>query len=64
MRSSGSPESFETALRLADGRALLLDWTWREMLFSSRFACPDAILVVRARTELFFVQQSEGSVEG
>jgi excinuclease ABC subunit A len=35
-------ESFETALRLADGRALLLDLdNGRETLFSSRFACPE-----------------------
>jgi excinuclease ABC subunit A len=34
-------ESFETALRLADGRALLLDLdNGQETLFSSRFACP------------------------
>ncbi len=34
-------ESFETALRNADGRALTLDMdTGRESLFSSRFACP------------------------
>jgi len=35
-------ESFETALRLADGRALLLDLDdGRETLFSSRFSCPE-----------------------
>ena len=34
-------ESFETALRLADGRALLDLDNGREMLFSSRFACPE-----------------------
>jgi excinuclease ABC subunit A len=34
-------ESFETALRLADGRALLLDLdNGQEIAFSSRFACP------------------------
>jgi excinuclease ABC subunit A len=34
-------ESFETALRLADGRALLLDLdNGQELAFSSRFACP------------------------
>ncbi len=34
-------ESFETALRLADGRALLLDTdNGHEIAFSSRFACP------------------------
>ena len=34
-------ESFETALRVADGRALLLDTdNGTEQLFSSRFACP------------------------
>ncbi|HQR22122.1 MAG TPA: excinuclease ABC subunit UvrA, partial [Burkholderiaceae bacterium] len=34
-------ESFETALRLADGRALLLDVdNGQEHAFSSRFACP------------------------
>ena len=34
-------ESFETALRLADGRALLLDLdNGQEIPFSSRFACP------------------------
>ncbi len=34
-------ESFETALRIADGRALLLDTdNGTEQLFSSRFACP------------------------
>jgi excinuclease ABC subunit A len=34
-------ESFETALRVADGRALLLDTdNGSEQLFSSRFACP------------------------
>jgi excinuclease ABC subunit A len=34
-------ESFETALRLADGRALLLDVdNGKEHTFSSRFACP------------------------
>jgi excinuclease ABC subunit A len=34
-------ESFETALRLADGRALLLDLdNGQETAFSSRFACP------------------------
>jgi excinuclease ABC subunit A len=34
-------ESFETALRLADGRALLLDMdTQAETVFSSKFACP------------------------
>ncbi|WP_019449643.1 excinuclease ABC subunit UvrA [Cupriavidus sp. BIS7] len=34
-------ESFETALRLADGRAIALEMdTGREHLFSSRFACP------------------------
>ncbi len=34
-------ESFETALRLADGRALLLDTdNGTEALFSNRFACP------------------------
>ncbi len=34
-------ESFETALRLADGRALLLDTdNGQEIAFSSRFACP------------------------
>ncbi|HEV3104351.1 MAG TPA: excinuclease ABC subunit UvrA [Trinickia sp.] len=34
-------ESFETALRLADGRAIALEMdTEREHLFSSKFACP------------------------
>ena len=34
-------ESFETALRLADGRALLLDAdNGQELAFSSRYACP------------------------
>ncbi|MEA3085252.1 MAG: excinuclease subunit, partial [Paraburkholderia sp.] len=34
-------ESFETALRLADGRAIALEMdTDKEHLFSSRFACP------------------------
>ncbi len=34
-------ESFETALRLAEGRALALDMeTDKEYLFSSKFACP------------------------
>jgi excinuclease ABC subunit A len=34
-------ESFETALRLADGRAVALEMdTGREHLFSSKFACP------------------------
>lgn len=34
-------ESFETALRLADGRAIALEMdTGREYLFSSKFACP------------------------
>lgn len=34
-------ESFETALRLAEGRALALDMeTNKEYLFSSKFACP------------------------
>ena len=34
-------ESFETALRLADGRALLIDLdNGQEIAFSSRFACP------------------------
>jgi len=34
-------ESFETALRLADGRAIALEMdTGREYVFSSRFACP------------------------
>jgi excinuclease ABC subunit A len=34
-------ESFETALRLADGRALLFDLdNGQETLFSARFACP------------------------
>ncbi|HSQ10318.1 MAG TPA: excinuclease ABC subunit UvrA [Burkholderiaceae bacterium] len=34
-------ESFETALRLADGRALLIDLdNGQEITFSSRFACP------------------------
>jgi excinuclease ABC subunit A len=34
-------ESFETALRLADGRALVLDVdNGQELAFSSRFACP------------------------
>ncbi len=34
-------ESFETALRIADGRALLLDTdNGTETVFSSRFACP------------------------
>jgi len=34
-------ESFETALRVADGRALLLDTdNGTEQLFSSRYACP------------------------
>jgi excinuclease ABC subunit A len=34
-------ESFETALRLADGRALLLDLDdGQETLFSARYACP------------------------
>jgi len=34
-------ESFETALRLADGRALVLDLdNGQEIAFSSRFACP------------------------
>ncbi|MBX7230220.1 MAG: excinuclease ABC subunit UvrA [Burkholderiaceae bacterium] len=34
-------ESFETALRLADGRALLLDMdSQAETVFSSKFACP------------------------
>ncbi|WP_061147340.1 excinuclease ABC subunit UvrA [Caballeronia arvi] len=34
-------ESFETALRLADGRAIALEMdTEREKLFSSKFACP------------------------
>jgi excinuclease ABC subunit A len=34
-------ESFETALRLADGRAIALDMdTEKETLFSSKFACP------------------------
>ena len=34
-------ESFETALRLADGRAIALEMdTDREKLFSSKFACP------------------------
>jgi len=35
-------ESFETALRLADGRALALEMDGeREMIFSNRFACPE-----------------------
>ncbi|KAG1081233.1 hypothetical protein G6F40_015577 [Rhizopus arrhizus] len=34
-------ESFETALQLADGRALALDMdSEREQVFSSRYACP------------------------
>ncbi|WP_186425933.1 excinuclease ABC subunit UvrA [Cupriavidus metallidurans] len=34
-------ESFETALRLADGRAIAMEMdTGREHVFSSRFACP------------------------
>ena len=34
-------ESFEAALRIADGRALAVDLdSGRELLFSSRFACP------------------------
>ncbi|MEA5098072.1 MAG: excinuclease ABC subunit UvrA, partial [Burkholderiaceae bacterium] len=34
-------ESFETALRIADGRALALEMdTDRELVFSNRFACP------------------------
>lgn len=34
-------ESFETALRLADGRAIALDMeSGEELLFSSKFACP------------------------
>lgn len=34
-------ESFETALRLADGRAIALEMdTGKEKLFSSKFACP------------------------
>jgi excinuclease ABC subunit A len=34
-------ESFETALRLADGRAIALEMdTGKEQLFSSKFACP------------------------
>jgi excinuclease ABC subunit A len=34
-------ESFETALRLADGRAIALEMdTEKEQLFSSKFACP------------------------
>lgn len=35
-------ESFETALRLADGRALTVDMdTNAEQLFSAKFACPE-----------------------
>ena len=34
-------ESFETALRLADGKAMIVDMdTGKEMIFSSKFACP------------------------
>ena len=34
-------ESFETALRLADGKAMVVDMdTGKEMIFSSKFACP------------------------
>ena len=41
MPSRRLAESFETALRLADGRALLLDLdNGQEIAFSSRFACP------------------------
>ncbi|MEY3419098.1 MAG: hypothetical protein RJA46_869, partial [Pseudomonadota bacterium] len=34
-------ESFETALRLADGKAMIVNMdTGKEMIFSSKFACP------------------------
>ncbi len=34
-------ESFETALRLADGKAMIVDMdSGKEMIFSSKFACP------------------------
>ena len=34
-------ESFETALRLAEGKAMVVDMdTGKEMIFSSKFACP------------------------
>jgi excinuclease ABC subunit A len=34
-------ESFETAVRLADGKAMIVDMdTGKEMIFSSKFACP------------------------
>jgi len=34
-------ESFETALRLADGKAMIVDMdTGKDMIFSSKFACP------------------------
>ena len=65
-RATGSQqrlaESFETALRHADGRALAVEMdAGREHLFSARFACPVVqLLDPRARAAPLLVQQPDG----
>ena len=60
--SSASPSRFETALRHADGRALVVEVdTGGEHLFSAKFACPVVrLLAARARAAAVLVQQSHG----
>ena len=55
-------ESFETSLRLGDGRALLLDLDdGREILFREPVCLPGMrLLVSRARAKIVFLQQSDG----
>ena len=57
-------ESFETALRHADGRALAVEMdTDKEHLFSARFACPIcSYSLPGAGTAAFLVQQPDGRV--
>ena len=56
-------ESPETALRLADGRAIALEMdTDREYLFSSKFACPDLlVLAAGAEPRLFSFNNPMGA---
>ncbi len=58
-------ESFETALRLADGRALLLDVdNGQEIAFSSRFACPVcSYSLVELEPRLFSFNNPMGACE-
>jgi excinuclease ABC subunit A len=56
-------ESFETALRLADGKAMIVDMnTGEEMIFSSKFACPVcSVFPTRIRAASFFFNNPMGA---